>query len=337
MESNDNENKEIKEENNIEKDQDSNEIIEINNIQNDENKEEIIEIKNDNNIMEGNNFEDENNFKEENEIQEKKNTEEDNENKNIIISESENLNEKENQIKTDKNNLEKTSEKLKNVPVYIQCAKKIEINNIPVLIYFIKGKLVQKEIIRSYNDFEIFHQSLVNMWPCICIPDLPFKQTISETKPPFIFPEIKMKLLNHFFKKLSESNELLTSESTKIFLCQDKNFTIKLFDLKANDYKEISERYLKVFTYYVEDQKITKEKESFINRFFKLLDISLKKLNEIGFSIETEIYNIKREQNAIEFVNTMFIDLEKSIPNTKRKLATINDVVKPLKSVSIYL
>ena len=42
----------------------------------------------------------------------------------------------------------KPSEKLQNIPVYVHSVKNIEIDSHQMLIYFIKGKLVQKEILR---------------------------------------------------------------------------------------------------------------------------------------------------------------------------------------------
>ena len=113
----------------------------------------------------------------------------------------------------------------------------------------------------------------------------------------------------------------------------------KLSNISNNiNYKEISERYFKIFTYYIEDAKIIKEKEAFINRFIKLLEVTLKRLNEVGKIIENKIYNIKKEQNSLDFVTSMFIDLEKSMPNKNKCLTNLNNTVKPLKSVSnIYL
>ena len=265
-----------------------------------------------------------------------------NENENNLNSDSEPKEEKEKEkekiIQENQNKIiqiDKIQEKLSNIPVYINSAKSLEINSVPVLIYFIRGKLVRKEILRTFHDFEIFHQTLLDTWPCICIPRLPFKQSIPAINSTIRFPEVKTKLLNHFFKKLSESKELLNCEATKIFLGQDKNYNTKLSNLKLNNnYKEISERYFKIFTDYIEDKKITDEKESFIKKFTKLLDVTYKKLVEIGNTIENEIFNIKKEQNSLDFVTTMFLDLEKSIPSQKKYLTNINDVVNPLKSVS---
>ena len=262
----------------------------------------------------------------------------DEKNNNKIILNSEKKEEKSKDIKSNIIFLDKNSEKLSNIPIYIYSAKTIEINNIPILIYFIKGKLVYKDILRTSNDFELFHQTLIEMWPCISIPGIFFKHSTTNANESIRFPEIKTKLLNHFFKKLSESQELLNCEATKIFLSQDQNFGMKLTNMNTNsNYKEISERYFRVFTDFVEDKKIIEEKEFFIKRFIKLIELTYKKLAEIGKTIENEIYNIKNEKNYLDFVTTMILDLEKSIPNTKKKMADMTKVIKPLKTVSIKL
>ena len=89
---------------------------------------------------------------------------------------------------------------------------------------------------------------------------------------------------------------------TKIFLSQDKNFTFKLTSVKNENFKEISKRYINSFTDFVEDKKKTDEKELFIKRFMKLLEITYKKLVDLGKTIENEIYNIKKEQSSLDFV-----------------------------------
>ena len=269
---------------------------------------------------------------------------------NVVSEEKDNKNEKGKnnfQSKSDKNEGKKEqakddkkskiiSEKLQNVPVYIHTAKTIEINSVPVLIFFIKGKLVPKEIIRTYSDFDIYRQILVSLWPCLSVPLLPFKENIydGDDKTPLRYTEVKAKLLNHFLRKLSESKELLLCDATKIFLSADKNFAIRLSYLKPKTYVELSEKYSKLFKQNIVEKKILDEKEAYVTRFLKLLDVTLKHLNEVGLSIENEINNIRREQTTLDYVSSMFIDLEKSIPNTKKQITNINEVAKPLKSVS---
>jgi len=350
----------LNEDNNNNKEQNDN-IEEKNDAESNDNKDDInIKEENENNnIIENNNIQKENIIQEDSISKEEKKIEEEenmnNLNININLKQKENISEdnqiniqldssnKEEEIKEEKqkenqNNkaiINKPSEKLQNIPVYVHSVKNIEIDSHQMLIYFIKGKLVQKEILRTFNDFELFNQTLLDMWPCISIPGIYLKEESQNSNSNIRILEIKTKLLNHFFKKLSESKELLYCQATKIFLSQDKNMTKKLSNISSNiNYKEISERYYKTFTYYVEDIKITKEKETFINRFIKLLEVTLKRLNEVGKTIENEIHNIKKEQNSLDFVTSMFIDLEKSMPNKKKCLTNINNTVKPLKSVS---
>lgn len=302
------------------------------------------------------------NIIEEKNIIEKKDNQGDNEEEDKIISENTNniIQEEEKEIKTDNNNLninassskkgEKSKknelrlsksisdidpEKLKNIPVYIYTTKNIEVNGVSVLIYFLKGKLIDKEILRTFNDFQLYYQALTKMWPCITVPFVYFSSSDPSAKTIENFPEIKTKMLNHFLKKLIESKELLKCELTKIFISQDKNFAGKmLYYINNNNYQEIAERYLKLFTYYVEDTKVTNEKEAYIKKFMKLLDATLKRLNEVGKTIENEIFNIKNEQKSLDFITAMFIDLEKSIPNKKKYLTNIESTMKPLKTVS---
>lgn len=144
-----------------------------------------------------------------------------------------------------------------------------------------------------------------------------------------------MKLLNHFLKKICESKELLNCEATKIFISHDKDYNNKLSNIKINNnYKVISERYFKAFTNYVEDKKITDEKEAIIKKNIKLLGITYKHWLEIRNTIEDEISNIRNERKSLDFVTNMFLDIEKSLPNSKTYMTNINDITKPLKSVS---
>ena len=360
MEETENKNEEIikeEEENKIKNDEQKVEERNINEVENikEENKEtnavsdtniDINEIKKEDIMDEINTIKEENK-----ESEKKEEIKEEEKNKiNEVSEEKDNKNEKRKnnlQSKSDKNEGKKEqtkddkkskiiSEKLQNVPVYIHSAKTIEINSVPVLIFFIKGKLVQKEIIRTYADFDIYRQVLVSLWPCLSVPLLPFKENIydGDDKTPLRYTEVKTKLLNHFLRKLCESKELLLCDSTKIFLSNDKNFAIRLSYLKPKIYFELSKKYSSLFKQYIVEKKVSDEKEAYVTRFLKLLDVTLKHLNEVGFSIENEISNIRREQDTLDYVSAMFIDLEKSIPNSKNQLTNINEVAKPLKSVS---
>ena len=290
--------------------------------------ENLIEKKNINNNL--------NNINQE--IKTNNNLNEENNEKSLLDSELKEENNINIQKEKEKLMIDKNIDKFLNIPIYIYSAKSVYINNVPILIYFLRGKLVHKEILRTFNDFEAFYHALATMWPCICVPCISFKQPTPNVNSVIRFPEIKTKLLNHFFKKLAESKQLLNSEATKIFLSQDKNYNMKLSSMKNENYKEISERYFQVFTDFVEDKKITEEKKQFVKRNCKLLEITFKKWVDLGKTIENEIYNIKKEQNSLDFVTSMFLDLEKNMPNPSKCLTNIKDVAKPLKSVSnIYI
>ena len=48
------------------------------------------------------------------------------------------------------------------------------------------------------------------------------------------------------------------------------------------------------------------------------------------------MFNIKREQNTIKFLTDMFVDLEQAMPNKKKRLTNIKDIMSPICSVSIF-
>ena len=72
-----------------------------------------------------------------------------------------------------------------------------------------------------------------------------------------------------------------------------------LYYINNNNYQEIAERYLKLFTYYVEDTKVTNEKEAYIKKFMKLLDATLKRLNEVGKTIVMKFLTLKTNKNLL--------------------------------------
>ena len=68
----------------------------------------------------------------------------------------------------------------------------------------------------------------------------------------------------------------------------------------------------------------------------KLFEETYRQYLIIGATISKEMFNLKREQNTIKFVNNMFIDLEKTMPNKKKRLTNINDIMSPICSVSTF-
>ena len=322
----------MEEENNeniLNKDENINNGEKENNIENIQNNENVIKINQENvnqneiNINENNNI---NEIKENININNNEKKEEDNH--------IENNNQKENEKDANDN-----STKNKNNPLYVFSAKILDINSVKVAIYFLKGTLVPKKIARSFKDIELFRDFLRNIWPCIYIPNFALREEKIEENSKIVPEEKKMSLLNHFFKQIAESKYLLESEVTQIFTVQTGDFSTEITKLKKEDMKTISEKYLKTFTDFVYNRKEIDEKEKFIKNFVGILSETYKQFIIIGATVLKEMFNYKREQNTIKFLADMFIDMELQMPNKKKRLGKIKDVVAPIMSVSniIYI
>ena len=242
----------------------------------------------------------------------------------------------ENQIEVkegDKNTLDKLSI-LKNVPLYIYSAKMLEINTSRIPIYFFKGNLIENKLAHSFKDIEIFRDTLRTFWPCIYIPNFPLRNETVEENDKILSEEKKMKILNHFFKQIGEMKHLIESKITRIFITKPSDYLNKINGLKKENYSEIGERYLNTFTDLVQDKMELEKKEKFIREFTGKLQQIHAEYVSIGASVLKEMYNLKREQNTINYLTKMFIDFEQAMPNKKKRLDKLKDVVSPITSVS---
>ena len=306
-----------------------------------------------------NNDENNNGEKEENKIEinsdnqnDNNKDEENNKNEIILNEEKNNINEIEINKEIDKNinqkdqihiNKDKDGEKNKshdnkkqksNIPLYVFSAKILEINSVKILIYFIKGSSVPKKIARSFKDIQLYQDYLRNSWPCIYIPNFPFREETIEENEKIVPEEKKMSLLNHFFKQIGETKHLLECEITKIFITKPGDFATEMSIVKKENYKDISEKYSQIFKDNAYTNKEIEEKEKFVNNFKKILDETFKQFIIIGATVLKEMFNIKREQNTIKFLTDMFVDLEQAMPNKKKRLTKANELVAPICSVS---
>ena len=316
-----------------------------------------MEGENEQNLL--NNDENNNGEKEENKIEinsdnqnDNNKDEENNKNEIILNEEKNNINEIEINKEIDKNinqkdqihiNKDKDGEKNKshdnkkqksNIPLYVFSAKILEINSVKILIYFIKGSSVPKKIARSFKDIQLYQDYLRNSWPCIYIPNFPFREETIEENEKIVSEEKKMNLLNHFFKQIGETKHLLECEITKIFITKPGDFATEMSIMKNENYKDISEKYSQIFKENAYTNKEIEEKEKFVNNFKKILDETFKQFIIIGATVLKEMFNIKREQNTIKFLTDMFVDLEQAMPNKKKRLTKANELVAPICSVS---
>ena len=324
--------------------EDENNEINLNNEQNDEDKKEKEE--NQNNMNENENSQNKIIINEINDKQDKEEIEKINKEKeepkdnniNININQSDIQKEKINdgeKVKNEKEALD-SKKKLINSPFYIFAAKIIEINSVDVLIYFLKGTLIPKKIVRSYRDLEIFRDCLLHSWPCTYVPNFPFRNISLEENDKIIPEEKKIRLLNYFLKQIGEIKYLLDCEITKVFAGQEIDYTKAMRALNKESIKDISEKYSKIFSEYKYDKKENDQREKNIKLNVKLFEETYRQYLIIGATISKEMFNLKREQNTIQFVNNMFIDLEKTMPNKKKRLTNINDIMSPICSVSTF-
>ena len=110
---------------------------------------------------------------------------EDDSHKNIVMNEDDIDDEQKdiNEIKENENEENKPKSKeeikknfLKTIPMYIYQAKVLEMNPVNLIVYFLKGTLIEKKIVRSFTDLEVFRETLKNAWPCTYVPNFPPKQ-----------------------------------------------------------------------------------------------------------------------------------------------------------------
>jgi len=324
--------------------EEENNDINLNNEQNDEDKKEKEENQNNINENEEENSQNKIIINEINDKQDKEEIEKINKEKeepkdnNININQSDIQKEKINdgeKVKNEKEALD-SKKKLINSPFYIFAAKIIDINSVDVLIYFLKGTLIPKKIVRSYRDLEIFRDCLLHSWPCTYVPNFPFRNISLEENDKIIPEEKKIRLLNHFLKQIGEIKYLLDCEITKVFAGQEIDYTKAMRALNKESIKDISEKYSKIFSEYKYDKKENDQREKNIKLNVKLFEETYRQYLIIGATISKEMFNLKREQNTIQFVNNMFIDLEKTMPNKKKRLTNINDIMSPICSVSTF-
>ena len=82
---------------------------------------------------------------------------------------------------------------------------------------------------------------------------------------------MKLKLLNHFLKKLTENKELLLSPVTKIFFSKDPNFRFNLERLKRGNAKEVNENFKQTFTEFNKNEFKYEESSKFVDYFIKVI------------------------------------------------------------------
>ena len=143
--------------------------------------------------------------------------------------------EKNEEIEKEKNTEEEKKEELKeeseekddpfkDLPLYIISCKVSIINSDQIVLYTLKGKRVKTEIQRKYSDFELLRKKIGEFLPGIFIAGLPSNDVLGDVDNKA--SEMRLKLLNHFIRKITENPEFYNTEPFLFFLNDDKNYKL---------------------------------------------------------------------------------------------------------------
>ena len=128
---------------------------------------------------------------------------------------------------------------------------------------------------------------------------------------------MRLKLLNHFIRKITENPELYETEPFIFFLNDEKNYRNFLEKLDPGTPEEIKNRFLKVFPNFKYENYNKIEFEKYLDYWIKIFIKARDNIDKIGFVLENEILNIVKEQKNLSLIFKMFIDFENAIPNNQ--------------------
>ncbi len=201
------------------------------------------------------------------------------------------------------------------LPLYITSCKLTLLNNEQVVLYSLKGLKVKSMIQRRYSDFEILRKKIGEFLPGVFIAGLPSTEILGDVDNKA--SEMRLKLLNHFIRKISENPELYETEPFIFFLNEDKNYRSFLEKLDPGTPEEIKNRFLKVFPNFKYENYNKIEFEKYLDYWIKIFIKARDNIDKIGFVLENEILNIVKEQKNLSLIFKMFIDFENAIPNNQ--------------------
>ncbi len=201
------------------------------------------------------------------------------------------------------------------LPLYITSCKLTLLNNEQVVLYSLKGLKVKSMIQRRYSDFEILRKKIGEFLPGVFIAGLPSTEILGDVDNKA--SEMRLKLLNHFIRKISENPELYETEPFIFFLNDDKNYRSFLEKLDPGTPEEIKNRFLKVFPNFKYENYNKIEFEKYLDYWIKIFIKARDNIDKIGFVLENEILNIVKEQKNLSLIFKMFIDFENAIPNNQ--------------------
>ena len=181
------------------------------------------------------------------------------------------------------------------LPIYIKINEEKVTNNTS---YTILGTKISKPIERTFKEFIILREKLVERWPGIIIPNISLKENI----------EMRIDMLNAFCKKIYQKNYLFNSEEVNIFLKQSNDWVKNLNSLEKLNYERLIKKYSGIFTSF-DDNFDTQYEKGEQDKFYKDLKENLTNLENIKnlFFSSLEKYKLNHSHyNTIENIFSLY-------------------------------
>ena len=181
------------------------------------------------------------------------------------------------------------------LPIYIKINEEKVTNNTS---YTILGTKISKPIERTFKEFIILREKLVERWPGIIIPSISLKENI----------EMRIDMLNAFCKKIYQKNYLFNSEEVNIFLKQSNDWVKNLNSLEKLNYERLIKKYSGIFTSF-DDNFDTQYEKGEQDKFYKDLKENLTNLENIKnlFFSSLEKYKLNHSHyNTIENIFSLY-------------------------------
>ena len=181
------------------------------------------------------------------------------------------------------------------LPIYIKINEEKVTNNTS---YTILGTKISKPIERTFKEFIILREKLVERWPGIIIPSISLKENI----------EMRIDMLNSFCMKIYQKNYLFNSEEVNIFLKQSNDWVKNLNSLEKLNYERLIKKYSGIFTSF-DDNFDTQYEKGEQDKFYKDLKENLTNLENIKnlFFSSLEKYKLNHSHyNTIENIFSLY-------------------------------
>lgn len=185
------------------------------------------------------------------------------------------------------------------LPIYIKINEEKVTNNTS---YTILGTKISKPIERTFKEFIILREKLVERWPGIIIPNISLKENI----------EMRIDMLNSFCKKIYQKNYLFNSEEVNIFLKQSNDWVKNLNSLEKVNYERLIKKYSGIFTSF-DDNFDTKYEKGEQDKFYKDLKENLTNLENIKNLFFSSLEKYKLNHNHYNIIENIFSLYEKDL------------------------